>query len=102
MLGLTSDANIGKSCTQWWLAENGISLANPQRKESRMSTSAAYAPEPISHGSSYGAPQAPPAPQFSIVTGEQEIRPDAGERGQEVYRMANQLFQQNPDWVTFF
>ena len=70
-----------------------------------MSTSAAhvqYAPEPISHGPSYGAPPAQPSPQFSVVTAEAEARPDAGERGQEVWKMANQLYQQNPDWVTFF
>ena len=67
-----------------------------------MSTSAAqaYGHEPISHGS-YGAPSQP-SPQFSVVTAEHEIRPDAGERGQEVWKMANQLYQQNPDWVTFF
>jgi predicted HicB family RNase H-like nuclease len=69
-----------------------------------MSTSAAqvqYPHEPISHGS-YGAPPSSPAPQFSVVTAEHETRPDAGERGQEVWKMANQLYQQNPDWVTFF
>jgi hypothetical protein len=70
-----------------------------------MSTSAAqvtYGNEPISHGSSYGAPQTPPAPQFSVVTADPESKPDAGERGQEIWKMANQLYQQNPDWVTFF
>src|SRR5262245_32715758 len=101
MLGLTSDRNIGKRCTQRWLAENGISLPH-ERKESRMSTSAAqaYGHEPIKHGS-YGTPTQP-SPQFSVVTAEHDGRPDAGERGQEVWKMANQLYQQNPDWVTFF
>jgi predicted HicB family RNase H-like nuclease len=68
-----------------------------------MSTSAQvqYAPEPISPGS-YGVPQSQPAHSFSVVGTEPEIRPDAGERGQEVHKMANQLYQQNPDWVTFF
>ena len=70
-----------------------------------MSTSAAqvtYGHEPLSHGSSYAAPQTPPAPQFSVVTADPESKPDAGERGQEIWKMANQLYQQNPDWVTFF
>lgn len=67
-----------------------------------MSTSAQvqYAPEP--HGSSYGVPQSPPAHSFSVVTAEPEARPDAGQRGQEVHRMASQLYQQSPDWVTYF
>jgi len=73
-----------------------------------MSTSVAavqYAHEGATHGQPYGSPQSTPSTPFSVVGGDQDStasKPDAGQRGQEVCRLANQLFQQNPDWVTFF
>jgi predicted HicB family RNase H-like nuclease len=49
---------------------------------------------------SHGYAPQPSGPQFAVVSGEE--RPDADAKGQEVYRQANQIYQQGPDWVTFF
>lgn len=69
-----------------------------------------FAAEPTQHGSHFSQSQAPDSqqqetqdpPSWSIASEESESRPEADERGQEVHRMAQQLYEQSPDWVTYF
>jgi predicted HicB family RNase H-like nuclease len=50
---------------------------------------------------SHGFAPAHKGPSLGVVTAEAD-RPDSDAKGQECYRVANQLYQQGPDWVTFF